>query len=779
MQRCSAPATAWKAISRHLPIQIFTAILAIAVVAAGKYAVWARGYLGGGDRSFSLALAGKALPPTHLGTAPAGFLWELAGIADLAAGQVPLEVRDAGTGHEVADAVLITSDLRFDPGLAESLYDPPVDGAALNAKLLDLVVSESVRAAKAAHERNATAMASRETWSERRKGLLPKLRTALGLEPLPDRTPLNVKVLGTTDRDGYSIQRVLYESRPGFPVTANVYAPKDKGLADARGRLPAVLCPIGHWGLSKAEPVVQARCAFLARRGFLVLVYDPFGQGEREVAGNDHAESFRGVPAGLINMSFMVWDTVRGLDYLLERGDADPERIGCTGASGGGLNTLYVSAIDGRIRALVPAVYLTGFAEFLLTGIAHCPCSHVPGLLEFADMGDVLALIAPRPTLLLTARADDMFTVAGARTALEEALPAWRAEGAPDSLKLGEFDGPHGYGQPMREAMVGFLEKHLLGRGDGSPIPEPAFTPEPPGSPALRCFPEGKVPPTAQTVASLALAEARRLAAALSPAPGESQRDLLAELLGWESQPPRIEALEALQALPSSDPSLPSAFILRTEGVSVPFLRYRSSGARAVAVFLGSQGAAKARESRLFQALRESPLDVIVPDLPGWGSTAGREHLLHTNSLLLGKPMIARRARALAALLRSVRAFQGALKAAQAAADLDTPAGPEPGGKTPVRSARIILVADGAAAGLTALVAKALLPEPGPVAILGLPPTLVSLMEEGISPETAVFGILKVADVPQLCTLCGGPVKIAEEAGLPDLMRWILERLGP
>jgi dienelactone hydrolase len=748
----------------------------IRLARGGKFAVWSRGYIGDDqDRRFSVAVGGKAFPSTHPGNAPAGFLWELAGIADLPAGDAAVEVRDEGVGFEVADAVLVTSDLRFDPGLAERLAEPPVDGAAESDRLVARVIRETSDAADASHAKILEAMGSKDAWNAERERLRTKLGAALGIDPLMPRTPLAAKVLGETEREGYRIQRVILESRPNFPVTVNIYIPADRSLADAKGRLPAVLCPLGHWGLSKAEPVVQARCAFLARRGFLVLAYDPFGQGERAVPGNEHGQAWRAVPSGLINMSFMVWDTIRGLDYLFERGDADPGRIGCTGASGGGLNTLYAAAMDERIKVPVPVVYLTSFRAFLETRIDHCPCSHVPGLAGFADMGDVLALFAPRPTLLVAARADDMFTVPGARAAREEALPAYRMLGDDGLLRLDEFEGPHDYNRLMREAMVGWMEKHLLGKGDGSPVPEPPFTPEPPDSPALRCFPEGKVPAEAATVASISIAEARRLAAALPADPTPSWRKDLEALIGWEG-PPAVQSLEAVDPLA---PGLPEGLVLRVEGAAVPGLRWSRVRAPATVIFISQEGAGAAAASHLFRALRDGPFEVIALDLPGWGSTSGAEHLLHTDALLLGKPMIARRARALSAAVHAIRQGRAAADAARAAVEGAIPASPGEGAREAQGSAGTVLVAaEGPAAGLAALFAAALTPDPAPIAILGMPGSIADIVEKGPSPETGVFGILRTADIPQISKLAGTVLRMGDDGDPAAIAGWLAEISG-
>lgn len=657
------------------------------------------------------------------------------------------------------------------PGLAEAQSRVLLDGAAENRRLVETVIERTVAQAEAAHAALQQAMSTSQTWKPVRARLQQRFRAAVGLNPWPKRTPLRAQLLGETLKDGYKVQRLTFESRPGFVVTANIYVPTSP---NGRERFPAVLCPVGHWPYAKAQPQVQARCIGLAKLGFIALTYDPFGQGERAVEGNGHDEYFRILLAGRDNMSYMLWDTMRALDYLLTRQDVDPDRIGCTGASGGGLNTLYVSALDERIAVVVPVVYVTAFAEFLRTRADHCPCSHIPGLARFADMGDIAALIAPRPMLWMTARKDPQFTVAGARHAEAEARPAYRAYGRETHLEVREFDSDHDYNQQMREALYGFLLKHLQGIGDGSPVPEPEMALEPPDSPVLRCFPDGRVPATAATVRALARQEALALRAAL-PAPEAASRETLANFLNW---PPEPITLPAPEPLPSREgPEGSEKLLLRTaDGIALPALFFRRrmeswkwephflfsnfhspfsvlpslssilysppAGVEVVVTF-GAEGKHALAFSPQIAALRERGWDLFLVDLRGWGETAGREHLLATDSLLLGEPLALQRARDALAVVAYLRTQEKV-------------------------SGPIVLLGQGVSGGLVALLAGALAGFHSPcsnlqVSVPDLPASLVDLYDVGMPADAAIWELLKAADIPHLQALSGAQGRERDE----------------
>jgi hypothetical protein len=151
-------------------------------------------------------------------------------------------------------------------------------------------------------------------WRARRPQVEQAVRRSLGLEQLPERTPLNVRITATHDRGDYIVENILFESRPRFWVTANLYRPKKPSAR----RVPAVLCPIGHIiDMGKRNTEVQSRSIKLAKMGFVVLTYDAIGHGERNVSGNSHKEGgFALLPLGETIAGWMVWDSIRAIDYL-------------------------------------------------------------------------------------------------------------------------------------------------------------------------------------------------------------------------------------------------------------------------------------------------------------------------------------------------------------------------------------------------------------------------------------------------------------------------------
>ncbi len=312
------------------------------------------------------------------------------------------------------------------------------------------------------------------------------LLRGLGLDPALTRTPLEAQVTGVLQRDGYRIEKIAFQSRPDFWVTAHLYVPAGPGP------FPVILNPHGHWGWKKFEPVVQARLIAEAKHGYLAMVVDSPGNSfeggrpvERRQEGTHH--DFRLALSSGNTTGFYVWDLMRALDYLENRPEADMSRIGITGASGGGTATLYTFAADPRITAAVPVVYATSLEVNPHNG---CECNHVPGTLRIGDRSDVLALRAPAPVLVIGAREDGEFPPAGTQRTGEKLRAIWDLYGKGADARWLLFDGPHDYNRPMREAMLGFFDQHLRGVGDGAPVPEPEIRTEPPDAAELVVLPE-------------------------------------------------------------------------------------------------------------------------------------------------------------------------------------------------------------------------------------------------------------------------------------------------
>jgi dienelactone hydrolase len=351
---------------------------------------------------------------------------------------------------------------------------PVAPESVLDGKGGEMVAKWLREKVRAAAERPVPA--SRAELEQRQLADKPELMRALGLDPLPPRTPLDARITGVLQRNGYRVEKLCFESRPGVAVTANVYWPDPL----PREPLPVIVNPHGHWQHKKSEPVVQTRAIAQALAGYCAIVVDSPGHSfegdtpveRRELGSHDDLR----LVAASNTTGVYVWDLMRALDYLETRPEADTTRVGITGASGGGLATLYAFAADERFDVAVPVVYATSLAVNPNNG---CLCNHVPGTLRIGDRADVLAIRAPAPVLVIGAQDDGEFPPEGTRRTAAKLAELWKLFGAESSVAWKLFDGPHDYSKSMRESALGFFDFHLRQLGDGSPRPEPAIAPEP------------------------------------------------------------------------------------------------------------------------------------------------------------------------------------------------------------------------------------------------------------------------------------------------------------
>jgi dienelactone hydrolase len=342
--------------------------------------------------------------------------------------------------------------------------------------------------------------------------------------------PLEPQNHGELKRDGYQVEKITFQTRPGIRMTANLYLP------DKKGKLPAILMVHGHWKGAKQDPVVQSRCIGAAKLGYVVLCVDAFGAGERAIGtalGEYHGEMTAAtlLPTGMPLSGLQVYENMRAVDYLLTRPEVDGEKIGITGASGGGNQTMYAGAFDPRFKAVVPVCSVGNYQAYL--GAACCMCEVVPGALRFTEEGSVLGLCAPRGLMVVNATRDaKQFSVDEAKKSVEWANSVFKLHSQSTSAKHAIFDSPHDYSKAMREEMYGWMAMNLKGEGDGTPIKEPEFKTENPED--LRCFPGNTRPKEWVTLPQFAAAEGRRLRAnpALLANPAESRKALVKALGG-------------------------------------------------------------------------------------------------------------------------------------------------------------------------------------------------------------------------------------------------------
>jgi hypothetical protein len=257
-------------------------------------------------------------------------------------------------------------------------------------------------------------------------------------------------------------------------------------------------------------------------------------------------------PTGCSLLGLQVHDNRRAVDYLVSRPDVDPARLAMTGASGGGNQTLYAGATDERLTAVIPVCGIGTYGAYLQT--ACCVCEVNVGGAMYASTGDLLAMVAPRALLVISATRDALqFSVHEASKSIEFARGRFSLLGAQKKVRHVAIESGHDYNQPMREAMYGWAEKWLSGRGDGQPVPEPKLDVEEIAT--IRCYPDARSRPASiVTIPRFAREEGRSRLAELPKAPDHRER--------WDADAARIRGALREQILGGFPPRVPLNAIL-------------------------------------------------------------------------------------------------------------------------------------------------------------------------------------------------------------------------
>ncbi|WP_439581232.1 alpha/beta hydrolase family protein [Dyadobacter bucti] len=301
-------------------------------------------------------------------------------------------------------------------------------------------------------------------WQKRQAEVRAKLMKAVG--PFPEKTSLNPVITGTLKKEGYTVEKLYYESRPGYYVTAAMFIPDQR-----QEKAPAIIYCSGHSENGFRAEAYQHIMLNYVKKGFIVLAFDPIGQGERiQYAGTElkkgavNEHSYGGVQSfvsGLPPANYFIWDGIRTVDYLLTRKEVDPARIGIAGRSGGGTQSAYIAAMDERILAAAPECYITTFDKLIRSnGPQDAEQNLMYGIENGIDMSDFLEVRAPKPALIV-ATTRDIFAIQGARDAFGEARKAYHALGKPDQMQLTEDDAGHASTLKNREASYAFFQKFL------------------------------------------------------------------------------------------------------------------------------------------------------------------------------------------------------------------------------------------------------------------------------------------------------------------------------
>jgi len=338
---------------------------------------------------------------------------------------------------------------------------------------------------------------TKEEWAKRRQRVREQVLVANGLWPMPEKKRLALIAMhGKIEREGYTVEKVFFESMPGHTVCGNLYRPSS---GESGQKYPAVLCPHGHWkngrlyensdaGVEKelksgaektkegAKYPLQARCITLARMGFVVFFYDMVGYADsgpiRHIlkSGVPAEDGFADAQSELRLQSLMglqTWNSVRALDFISNLPDVDAKKIGVTGASGGGTQTFLLAAIDDRVQAAFPAVMVSTAMQ------GGCVCENCSLLRVGTGNIELAGLFAPKP--LAMSAADD-WTKELMTKGLPELKQLYKLLGAEDNVAGKAWTQyPHNYNLHAREFMYSWFNKHLLGKADK--VEEKAFEP--------------------------------------------------------------------------------------------------------------------------------------------------------------------------------------------------------------------------------------------------------------------------------------------------------------
>ena len=484
-----------------------------------------------------------------------------------------------------------------------------------------------------ARSKTIAALQSQSDWITRQLFVRSTLDSIMG--SFPDKTPLHPKITGRIDHEKYLIEKLHFQSRPNFYVTAALFLPKNI-LYPA----PAILFCSGHAAEGFRSPTYQHMILNYVQKGFIVLAFDPIGQGERYQYFDQQGQPYLGPTkehskagnqvfiTGLSPANYFVWDGIRALDYLMQRPEVDPERIGVTGRSGGGTQTAYLMAYDERIAAAAPECYLTTFDRLLKSRGPQDAEQNLMYFLDALDLPDLVQVRAPKPTLVITTT-EDIFPISGARDLFDESQHIYEAFNQSSHLAMVEDHAGHQSTSANREAAYAFFRKHLNHPGDTSDEPVDTLPPQ-----SLWITEQGQVVKDlgSETIFSLNKAMSNQIM---------MQRDRQAKEASYYEQLPKVVAKLLQYRPPKEDLEIVYSGTFIKEGIQVekyllgskesyfiPLIKLakKTSEHRAVLV-LDEEGKSRPlKKDGLAWLLARRGFSVFLPDLSGLGEMGGGYH---------------------------------------------------------------------------------------------------------------------------------------------------------
>jgi dienelactone hydrolase len=620
-----------------------------------------------------------------------------------------------------------------------------------------------------------------QAWQSERKAFFLKQ-----IGGLPERTPLKAQVTGTLQGKGYRVEKIMFESRPGFHVTGNLYLP------ETPAPWPAVLVPCGHSHDGKAVGQYQRAAILLAKHGMAAMCYDPVGQGERyqmldptqqRKVFDDAAHvptphpnvrlmcttehTMTGISSALIGANvaqFRIWDGMRVIDYLQSRQDIIADKIGCTGNSGGGTETAYLMALDDRIAAAAPGCYLTTFRRLIDTKGPQDGEQNIFGQIAFGmDEADYCIMRAPKPTLICAGTRDVTFDFSGTMDVFRDAKRFYSRLGYSERMDIAAPDAPHGFTIQLREAVARFMSRWLLGKEvvihEVDPLPDlmsdeqlREFNQADWTAEQLQCSPKGQVllMPGERSVFQINADTAAALKATRDKAWGDlyddAKRHLIRETIGLdEKKSVSHKQPETTGTIARADGTIHKLALTADAGLQLPALLFEPKvpNGKAVLYLHGSSLQQDAAPGGPIDMLMKQGHLVLAAELRGIGETEtglrkkgfgagkfGRDNLETLTAYLMGKSYVGMRTADVQSWLRFLK----------------------------TKAADVQLIATGEAA-IPALHAAALDHEAfSSVTLRQMIPSWQSLMEADETFDqlvNTVHGALKHYDLPELIEMAG------------------------
>lgn len=497
-------------------------------------------------------------------------------------------------------------------------------------------------AAKAAQRQQLPRTAA--DWKVHASRLKSRIAEDLALSYQPD-LPLDIRETGTVQGDGFTVRNISFQTQPGVLATANLYVPS------GNGPFPAVVITHGHWPDGRRAPLFQAVAQTLVRSGYVCLNIDAWGAGERGTLPGQQEYHGANLGASLMNVGhtligLQLADNMRGIDLLASLPYVDSTRIGATGASGGGNQTMWLAAMDDRVKAAMPVVSVGTFQSYIMN--SNCICELLPTGLTYTEEAGILALVAPRALKIISAveEKNPSFMPQQMLISYRQVKSLYRMLGAADHIAYHIAAGGHDYSAEMREHLLGWFDLYLKGEGTGAPKETPAVVPIEVS--LLATYPEGKRDDAVATTERFCQQEGQRLKA------GEADAQLprLAVLREALRQLLHFRPLTATRVTDYSPKEEWQRMAVETDaGGIIPVLYTRPKEGNRYTLLLHGSGKDSIPPMRIQQLLDEG-YGVMVADLWGTGEQGSDEaqrvdgalppfHTLARSALWLGKPIMA------------------------------------------------------------------------------------------------------------------------------------------